>query len=121
MEKLIESKELKAKNPLNELLKRIDHSIQRDDPEIHRILENEQLNLMTKRSSIGNAPSHHVSTHNNLKESLYRTNNIKFRLHDGFIGPIRDIFKYKTTPQKTKIPIDSSLSQKSIDFEEFSM
>jgi hypothetical protein len=109
--------ENKARIPLNNLLRLLDQSIKRDDPEITRMMEHESS---TTNLPIDSTPFHHVSTHNNIKESLYRANKMKFRSDRGFVGPIRDIFRYKSVPQKVKTLVDVQ-SRKCLDLEEFSM
>lgn len=106
MEALL-SKEQRVVAPLNDLLKRIDTTIQNEDNPVQNAV-NEPLSF------------HNISTHDNLKESLCRSNNMKFR-RGGFVGPIRDIYKYKTQPQKVKTPMSYSLSRRSLDTDEYSM
>lgn len=110
---MVLNKEKNAINPLNDLLKRIEKTIM-----------NEDTTTSTSRDVIFTKeplPFHNISTHDNLKESLCRSNDMKYR-HDGFIGPIRDIFKYKTHPQKVKTPLNYSLSRRSLDSsDEYSM
>jgi hypothetical protein len=123
------SKESVALHPLNDLLLRIDQKIQREDPVIHRFLQQQQGDENQQRGSnitgeneTAPLPFHGISTHDNLKESLYRTSKMKFRPKEGFVGSVREIYKYKTQPQKVKTPVSCHLSSRnSLDSEEYSM
>jgi hypothetical protein len=111
------SKENKCRDPLNDLLKRIDRSIQKEDVAIHRLLIQEA----NQRRENEPLPLHSISTHDNLKESLHRTSNMVFRKSDGFVGSVNEIYKYKTHPQKVKTGMSSNLSRNSLESEEFSL
>jgi hypothetical protein len=109
------SKENNIRDPLNDLLKRIDRSIQKEDVVIHRLL------IQNSNQPRDPLPLHHISTHDNLKESLHRTSNMVYRKGDGFVGPINEIYKYKTHPQQVKTGMSYNLSRNSLESEEFSM